>query len=63
MEYIYIGDKQSDLKYKGKLCKAIRVNDKCVRGKNTNMLVEFEDSAQVVILARLLRKLRTAKPG
>ena len=57
MEYKYLGDRFSDIKFKGMPCKAIRRSDgKCIRGKNSNMLVEFEDGTITVILARLLRK-------
>lgn len=31
---------------------------KCIRGRNANMLVEFEDNNKVVIPARMLRKIK-----
>lgn len=40
------------------MCKAIRKNGKCIRGKNSNMLVEFESGLVCVILARMLRKIK-----
>lgn len=59
MEYKYLGDRITDIKYKGQFCAAIRQpNGKCIRGKNANMLVRFEDGSTVVILARLLRKVK-----
>lgn len=60
MEYIYLGDRFTDIGYKGMKCKAVRrSNGKCIRGKNSNMLVEFENGSKAVILARLLRKTKT----
>lgn len=56
-EYIDHGDKLTDIKYKKQPCKAVRVNGKCIRGKNSNMLVEFANGDQVVIMARMLRKV------
>ena len=57
-EYIYIGDRLSAAAYKGQACKAIRRDDgKCIRGKNGNMLVSFEET-MVVVQARLLRKIK-----
>lgn len=56
--YKYLGDRITDPLLKGSLCFAIRQSDgKCIRGKNGNMLVQFE-SGRVVVLARLLRKLK-----
>jgi len=62
MEYIYHGDKLAKgfSQYAGKECKAVRRSDgKCIRGKNSNMLVEFEGGVKVVILARMLRKVKS----
>lgn len=57
-EYTYIGDRHTDKQYKGQQCKAVRRTDgKCIRGRNGNMLVEF-NGLQVVVIARLLRKLK-----
>ena len=58
MDYIYHGDKLTDAQYKKQPCKAVRINNKCVRGANSNMLVEFENGTQVVIMARTLRKIK-----
>lgn len=57
--YRYLGDKITDAKYKNQICEAVRrPNDgKCIRGKNSNMLVKFLDGTTVVILARKLRKI------
>lgn len=56
--YTYIGDGFTDSRYKGKVCSAIlRQDGKCIRGRNGNMLVEFEGK-KVVVLARLLRKVK-----
>ena len=58
MEYKYLGDRLTNPKYKGAPCSAVRRRDgKCIRGKNGNMLVRFE-SCEVVVLARLLRKIK-----
>ena len=59
MDYIYLGDRFTDPKLRRMACKAVR-NDsgKCSRGKNGNMLVEFENGVQHVIVARLLRKIK-----
>ena len=55
--YKYLGDKFSAHDLKGSVCMAVKRPDgKCIRGKNGNMLVEFEGKKTVVV-ARLLRKL------
>ena len=60
MEYRYIGDKMTDAAYRNQHCKAVRRPDgKCIRGRNGAMLVEFESGAKVVVIARLLRKLKS----
>jgi hypothetical protein len=58
MDYKYLGDRNTDPSLKGKHCSAVRRKGKCVRGKNGNMLVEFEDGTRHVIVARLLRKVK-----
>lgn len=59
MEYIYLGDRNTDPNLKSMRCEAIRRMDgKCIRGKNGSMLVKFENGQQMVIIGRLLRKLR-----
>jgi hypothetical protein len=58
MEYIYLGDRNTNPYLKNRLCKAIRrLDGKCKRGKNGSMLVEFEEGNQHVIIGRLLRKV------
>lgn len=57
-DYKYIGDRFTDRRFKGKICRAIRtLEGKCIRGKNGNMLVSF-DGEPVVVIARLLRKIK-----
>ncbi len=59
MEYKYLGDRMTDAKLRGSLCSAVRRSDgKCIRGKNGNMLVQFESGKTAVVIARLLRKLK-----
>lgn len=59
MDYIYHGDKLTRPSLKKKLCKAVRRPDgKCYRGRNSNMLVEFENGERHIILARTLRKVK-----
>lgn len=57
MEYRYRGDRLTDAALKGQLCKAVRRDGKCIRGKNGNMLVEFANGLRAVVLARQLRKI------
>jgi len=55
--YKYLGDKFSSQKLKGSICHSVnKIDGKCIRGKNGNMLVEFEGKKTVVV-ARLLRKV------
>lgn len=56
MEYIYLGDRNTDERLRRQPCSAVRRNGKCIRGKNGSMLVEFADGCQRVIVGRLLRK-------
>jgi hypothetical protein len=59
-EYIYRGDRLTADIWKGGICIAVsRPDGKCIRGKNGNMLVEF-DGKKVVILARQLRKINNS---
>ena len=59
MDYIYHGDRLTMPDFKKQPCSAVRrENGKCIRGKNSNMLVMFGDGKKVVILARLLRKIK-----
>lgn len=62
MTYKYLGDRFTDPKYKGMLCDAVKKpNGKCIRGRNGNFLVKFENSETVVVVGRLLRKIKTDK--
>lgn len=55
--YKYLGDKLTSPALKGATCEAVRRPDgKCIRGRNSNMLVSFEGK-KVVVIARLLRKI------
>jgi hypothetical protein len=56
MEYIYLGDRNTDGQLRKQHCSAVRKNGKCIRGKNGSMLVEFQDGKQRVVIGRLLRK-------
>ena len=57
MEYVYLGDRNTDPQLKNRPCNAVRRADgKCIRGRNGSMLVLFEDGRLMVIVARLLRK-------
>lgn len=61
MEYIYTGDRLAKLmnsQYVGRPCKAVKASGKCIRGRNSNMLVEFADGLKQVVLARMLRRIR-----
>ena len=58
VEYTYLGDKQTDPKRKKLGCSAVRdKRGKCIRGKNGNFLVCFEDGTKSVVIGRLLRKV------
>jgi hypothetical protein len=57
--YTYLGDRFTDPFYKKKSCEAVRNSKgKCIRGKNGNMLVRFENGRVVNVVARLLRKVK-----
>lgn len=65
MMYRYRGDKFTDPTLKGVHCWAVKVparpdqvdqRDRCVRGRNGNMLVQLSDGTRHVVVARLLRK-------
>ena len=58
MEYVYLGDRNTDEGLRKQFCSAVRRNGKCIRGKNGSMLVEFEDGKQRIIIGRLLRKIK-----
>lgn len=56
--YLYRGDRLTAPELKGQLCQAIRTKiGKCIRGRNSNMLVCFKNGERHVVLARQLRKL------
>ena len=57
MKYIYRGDRHTDPAFKGKPCDPVfqAGTDKCIRGKNANMVVRFECGTVVVVNARQLR--------
>lgn len=56
--YIYKGDKLTDLTYKGQTCKAVlREDNRCIRGLDSNMLVEFS-GVKVVVSAKRLRVVK-----
>jgi len=55
--YKYLGDKFTDKKLKNTCCCSVhRTDGKCIRGKNGNMLVEF-NGIKTIIAGRLLRKI------
>ena len=55
--YIYRGDRYTDVQYKMQPCQPVLTStEKCIRGKNGNMLVSFQ-SGTVVVLARQLRRI------
>lgn len=57
--YKYLGDKLTSIVLKNKHCTAVKnCKGKCIRGRNSNMLVEFSGGQKVVVLARLLRKVK-----
>lgn len=57
--YKYLGDRMTRGELRGAVCRAImNPVGKCIRGKNSNMLVLFESGITCVVLARLLRKLK-----
>ncbi len=56
--YIYLGDRMTDPQLKGSRCQAVeRTDGKCIRGRNGNMLVEFDTGRVAVVIGRLLRKI------
>lgn len=58
MDYIYLGDRNTDEHLKKMPCAAVRRNSKCIRGRNGSMLVCFGDGKQMVVVGRLLRKIK-----
>lgn len=55
-DYTYKGDRLTDERLKRQQCSAVRKNGKCIRGRNGNMLVEFNGERHVII-ARRLKKI------
>ena len=56
-KYIYLGDRLTIDQFKNKECSAVKnADNKCIRGKNSTMLVKF-DGLVVNVLARRLRKI------
>lgn len=57
MEYIYLGDRNTDPLLKKMPCTAVlRADGKCIRGKNGSMLVQMNDGKKMIVTGRLLRK-------
>jgi len=57
-KYIYLGDRFTTQEFKNKTCVAVKnKNDKCIRGKNSTMLVIFENNLVCNVLVRRLRKI------
>ena len=57
MTYRYRGDRWTRPDLKGAGCAAVRrLDGRCVRGRNGNMLVRFSTGLVVVVLGRQLRK-------
>lgn len=53
MDYIYLGDRLTRPELRRMPCRAVRRADgKCIRGRNGNMLVEFDGVGKCVILGR-----------
>ena len=62
MDYIYLGDRLTRPELRRMPCRAVRRSDgKCIRGRNGNMLVEFDGVGKCVIIGRLLRKIKKIK--
>lgn len=56
--YTYLGDRMTDPALKGQSCTAIlQSGDKCIRGRNGNMLVQFDSGRVANVIGRLLRKI------
>jgi hypothetical protein len=57
-DYMYLGDRITRAALKNKPCSARRRADgKCIRGRNGNMSVVFEDGQAETVLAKRLRKV------
>ncbi|QDK79574.1 hypothetical protein EXU85_13565 [Spirosoma sp. KCTC 42546] len=56
--YKYLGDRMTDPALKGLSCRAVLQEDnKCIRGRNGSMLVQFDSGPIVHVIGRLLRKM------
>ena len=56
--YLYLGDRQTSPERKKSLCFSVKNSaGKCVRGRNGNFLVRFDDGTLAVVIGRLLRKV------
>lgn len=63
MDYLYRGDRLTRPDLKGVEVNAVRrVDGRCIRGTNGNMLVQAADGQQYVVLARQLRKIAKEQP-
>ena len=59
-DYIYRGDRFTCEYWKGREVSAVRRPDgKCIRGRNSNMLVVDQSGRRCVVLARQLRKIKS----
>ncbi len=57
--YRYLGDRNTEQELKNVYCTAVRnAREKCIRGKNGNMLIQLSNGKKVVVVARLLRKIK-----
>jgi hypothetical protein len=64
MEYVYLGDRNTDPTIKNTMCRAVRRADgKCIRGRNGSMLVELQNGQKLVVTGRLLRKCGVRRSG
>lgn len=62
MDYIYLGDRLTRPELRRMPCRVVRRADgKYIRGRNGNMLVEFDSVSKCVILVRLLRKIKNSR--
>ncbi len=55
-EYVYCGNRMTDPSLVGLPVDAVRVDGKCVRGRNGSTLVEDNQGERHAVIARLLRK-------
>lgn len=56
--HIFLGDRHTTLELKNKACNTVKkLNGKCYRGRNANMLIDI-DGVKYVVPGRRLRKLK-----